>query len=252
MRFNPPTSWPATPAGWTPPEGWNPDPEWPPAPHGWPFWLADDGTPLPVTGGPSVQPWDPRSVVPAAAGAGAAIGAGPAAWIPEGSPVDAEAAVRETRRGALRQFLIGVAVFVAVGVAAYVTDRLKFGTVLWIGGLLVGGTMMLRAFTEYRGTQASGVAVLPRSIAIVTVGSLLAVGGAASAVTSWADAKSIATGVGSCWSIASDEEVEAVDCDEEHDLVLVAVVDSEDQCPDSTLGVVELEPRLGCLTVEES
>lgn len=41
MGFNAPPNWPASPAGWTPPDGWQPDPSWPPAPEGWQFWVDD-------------------------------------------------------------------------------------------------------------------------------------------------------------------------------------------------------------------
>ncbi|SDS35838.1 hypothetical protein SAMN04488570_1704 [Nocardioides scoriae] len=44
-RFNPPSTWPVPPEGWSPPAGWQPDPSWGPAPPGWPLWVDDEQTP---------------------------------------------------------------------------------------------------------------------------------------------------------------------------------------------------------------
>ncbi len=41
MRYNPPPTWPAAPAGWAPEPGWKPDPAWGPPPAGWPLWVDE-------------------------------------------------------------------------------------------------------------------------------------------------------------------------------------------------------------------
>lgn len=53
--FNPPSTWPAPPAGWVPEAGWKPDPGWPPAPEGWQFWLPVETPEQPASGVPQRQ-----------------------------------------------------------------------------------------------------------------------------------------------------------------------------------------------------
>jgi hypothetical protein len=41
-RFNPPSTWPLSPKGWTPTPGWRPDPSWPPPEPDWNYWVLPD------------------------------------------------------------------------------------------------------------------------------------------------------------------------------------------------------------------
>jgi hypothetical protein len=239
MRFNPPTSWPAVPAGWAPPAGWMPDPSWPPAPAAWPFWLSDEGVPLPSAFAPGVPAWDPRAV------AGDSVAAG--SWPVATPPVADDEAARHARRGALVLFGIGVVVFLAGAGSAIVAGRSVSGGWIWTGGMLVGASMFIRALTQYRGTKAAGPAK-PRSIALVAIGLLLCVGAGIGALVSSINPAEVPHDAGSCWTVTGGDNIQAVPCSEDHKYKVSQTVDNESACPDASSYYVKLDSgKIGCL-----
>lgn len=245
MRFNPPTSWPGIPDGWTPPAGWSPDPSWPQPPAAWPYWLSDDGTPLPVTFAPDVPPWDPRSVAPASATGGVA---GPA-W-PAAAPVDRTAQVHAARRAALVSFGIGVGVFLVGAVSAIIAGRSRSGGWIWTGGMLVGASLFIRSFTQYRATRGDGSpAATPRSVALVATGALLCVGTGVGALLAVVNGPGeVPHEAGSCWNVTGGDNIEAVPCADDHQYKVSDVVDGQDSCPLTSNFYVELDSgKIGCL-----
>ena len=240
MRFNPPTSWPDVPAGWQPPAGWMPDPAWPPAPAAWPFWLSDDGQPLPVTFAPDIPAWDPRAVAPAGT---APIGAWPVA-VP---PVADDAEALRARRRALVMFGVGVAVFLAGAVSAIVAARSSTGGWIWTGGMIVGAGLFVRSLVQYRATKAAGPAK-GRSVAVVAVGLVLCVGAGLGALLSVVNPPEVPHDAGSCWAALDGDNIQAVPCSQHHQYKVVRTVDNQTQCPQASASYVELDSgKIGCL-----
>ena len=244
MRFNPPTSWPDVPDGWTPPAGWMPDPSWPQPPAAWPYWLSDDGRPMPVTFAPDVPPWDPRSV----AGQEAVSSAG--AW-PVTAPADETTQVRAARRGALMTFGIGVAVFVVGAVSAIIAGRSRSGGWIWTGGMLVGVSLFIRALTQYRATRraAPAVGAAPRSVALVVAGLVVCLGTGAGALLAVVNRPGdVPHEAGSCWDVLDGDQIQAVPCGDDHQYKVSDVVDDENACPLTSDFYVELDSgKIGCL-----
>ena len=242
MRFNPPTSWPDVPAGWTPPAGWQPDPAWPKPPAAWPFWLSDDGTPLPVAFAPDAPPWDPRAVAPQ-------YGAAPAGvWPVATPPADPAVAAHSTRRGALVSFGIGVAAFVVGAVSAVLAGRSRSGGWIWTGGMLVGVSLFVRALQQYRPTRGAGPAKR-RSVVLVVVGLLVCVGtGVTALVAVISGPPEVPHEAGSCWNSVDGDQIEAVPCTDDHQYKVSDTVDDESQCPMTASYYVELDSgKIGCL-----
>lgn len=239
MRFNPPTSWPDVPAGWTPPAGWRPDPRWPPAPAAWPFWLSDDGRPLPVTFAPDVPAWDPRSV----AQPGTAAPAG--AW-PVAAPSVAED-VSPARRRALMMFGIGVAAFLVGAASAILASRSSGGGWIWTGGMLVGVSLFIRSLVQFRATRTAGPAK-PRSVALVAVGLVVCAGAGIGALVSVVNPTRVPHEAGSCWTTLKGDNIQAVPCSGSHQYKVTQMVDDQAACPDASAFYVTLDSgKVGCL-----
>ena len=199
MRYNPPPGWPAAPEGWQPPPGWAPDPSWPPAPEGWQLWVADDAP----------------------------------AFGHEGEERSAA-----TRGPAVKQFWIGVALFLVAAIVTYVSSG-GGGGVLWYGGMIFGALMLFRAFQAYRASRAAGgppLGGLGKAATGVALAACLGVG--ALAATSAVEASSLKPELGSCWKLDGDEAV-LVGCSRAHDYEAVGVVQDEAQCPETSIGWVE-------------
>lgn len=261
MRFNPPGSWPTPPLGWLPPAGWNPDPAWPPAPRGWTFWLTADGYPAPLTFAPDVQPWDPRTVATSVQPSLYAM-APPMAPQPMTPPMAGSwngprptfathvAEVRAARRSALRPFGMGVGAFALVAAAVWVTGQFAYGRVVWIGGLVIGVSLMIRSAMVYSEARSDAVPVQPRSVVAVVAGLAIALFSGISAVSAWADRihdAEVATGLGSCWVRDGANRVAPVDCDQSHDFTITAVVEAEEACPTNAVMYVDVLGKAGCL-----
>jgi hypothetical protein len=240
MRFNPPTSWPDLPAGFTPPEGWTPDPSWPKPPAAWPFWLADDGAPLPVTFAVDVPPWDPRAV----GQPGSALGG---SW-PPAAPVDTSEHARAARRGAFVWFGIGVAAFLAGAASAVFAGRSRSGGWVWTGGMAIGVVLFFRALQQYRSTKDAGAAK-PRSVAIVAVGLVVCLGAGIAALVSVVNGPApVPHEAGSCWTVRDGEKAQAVPCTDKHQYKVVQMVDDQSGCPDTSNYYVTLDSgKVGCL-----
>ena len=242
MRFNPPTSWPDVPAGWSPPAGWTPDPAWPRPPAAWPFWLADDGAPLPVSFAPDVPPWDPRAVAQNGTTAGAA-------W-PAVVPVDTGESVRAARRGALVWFGVGVAAFVVGAVSAVLAGRSRSGGWVWTGGMIVGVGLFFRALQKYRSTRGpDAFAAKPRSVALVVVGLVVCLGTGVAALVSVVNGPAdVPHEAGSCWDVTDGDQIQAVPCSDDHQYKVSQTVDDQASCPATSSFYVELDSgKIGCL-----
>lgn len=239
MRFNPPTSWPDVPAGWTPPAGWMPDPSWPPAPAAWPYWLSDDGQPLPVTFAPDVPAWDPRAVAQPGSPSAAAT------WPLAAPPVSDDA--HHARRRALVMFGIGVAAFLVGAVSAILAGRSSSGGWIWTGGMIVGAGLFVRSLVQYRATRTAGPAK-PRSVALVSLGLLVCVGTGVGALVSVVNPPQVPHEAGSCWTTLKGDSVQAVPCSGKHQYKVTQLVNDQAACPDASVFYVTLDSgKIGCL-----
>ena len=218
-----------------------PDPSWPPAPAAWPYWLSDDGMPLPVAFAPDVPPWDPRAM----AKSGDLSSAG--AW-PVLAPADEAVQVHAARRGAMVSFGIGVAVFVVGAVSAILAGRSRSGGWIWTGGMLVGVSLFVRALSRYRTTRTAGPAK-PRSVAFVSVGLLVCLGTGVGALAAVVNRPGeVPHEAGSCWDVTDADHIQAVPCTDDHQYRVSTTVDDADTCPVDAPHYVELDSgKIGCL-----
>jgi hypothetical protein len=218
-----------------------PDPSWPPAPAAWPFWLSDDGVPLPATFAAGVPAWDPRAISPQGT---ADAGAWPITATP---PVDDDQQARRARRSALRLFGIGVAFFVVGAVSAIFASRNTSGGWIWTGGMLVGVSLFIRSFTQYRATKVAGPAK-PLSVALVAVGLVACLGTGVGALVSTIHPAEVAHDAGSCWTVIDNETMKPVPCSESHQFKVSQTVSDKTLCPQESTYYVDLGAgKFGCL-----
>ena len=184
----------------------NPPPNWPASPEGFkpaPDWVPDPSLPAPPPG------WQ--------------------LWVDDDVALPGESTEGQRHhRQALLSFGIGVAFFVATGIA---TAFASTTGVIWWGGLLVGASSMVRAVVAYRASRKDGAPSLSGTArSLAAVGLVVALGAGVYSVNEIVKSETLNTAVGSCWHVTSEDEVVVVSCDDEHELKAVSEVDSELEC----------------------
>ena len=203
----------------------NPPPHWPTPPEGFvpePGWTPDPTLPAPP---PGWQLWVEDDVV---------------------LPGETTEAKRHYKQ-AMTSFFVGVGFFLAGAISTIVTAHSTTG-IYWYGGMIVGVIGLVRAFAEYRSARKDGAPNLTGlAKGIVAVGLVAVLGTGAVAATSFIETETMATGVGSCWTIDDEGMAAAVGCDSDHQFKAVSEVSNAEQCPDDMYLEADAESGILCL-----
>jgi len=186
----------------------NPPPNWPAPPEGFtpgPEWTPDPNLPAPPPG------WQ--------------------LWVEDDAvlPGETSEGVRHHQQ-AVRSFWIGVGVFVA---AALVTGfSAKSGGFLWYGGLIVGVIAIIRSIASYVSSRKEGAPALSGAAkGVAAVGILAVVGTGIFAASSFYEAETMNTNVGSCWDATDEQNAVVTSCDGDYDFKAISEVSDPADCP---------------------
>lgn len=154
-----------------------------------------------------------------------------------------QATTASPARAALPWFLGGVAVAVGVSIAGWMVVHSRGGGVLWWGGYFVTFGLWRAAYGAYsRARAATGQKLGGAAMAVVVLGTVVALGSAAAFAVSYVGEKTapaVADGVGSCWAEDGDQVVAVACTDSDAKYVAVSEVASDSDCATEDAGAID-------------
>jgi hypothetical protein len=149
---------------------------------------------------------------------------------------------RAALRSATITFFAGVAI-VLVGLGTIIWASGDGGGVLWYGGVVFGGIVLFRGLAGLFGARKAGARLTTGRVAGIAAGAVVCLVAGAVTVLAYVVPGSvtphIATGLGSCWTAATDGKLTPVDCGSTHDLVGSQVVTDYHSCAESSDGYTD-------------